>query len=141
MGVMNEDLPDALNRDGGESDVVAERSGADTPKAPRPVPADWPDTDTNPAIPTPEIIAPGTDSAPEADAEADGDAAAGTGADAAAAADGDAGSDAAAAADGEAVPETGTDAKADAEKRAGTGEETGDGNGEKEVRPDAGPTG
>ncbi|WP_433518071.1 hypothetical protein ACQP2T_22530 [Nonomuraea sp. CA-143628] len=91
---MNEDLPDAVNRDGGESDVVAERSGADTPKAPRPVPADWPDTDTNPAIPTPEITA----------------------------------------------PETEAEATVDAERRAETGEEAGDG-GEKEVRPEAGPTG
>ncbi|MEV0353708.1 hypothetical protein AB0H88_48840 [Nonomuraea sp. NPDC050680] len=95
---MNEDLPDAVNRDGGESDVVAERSGADTPKARRPVPADWPDTDTNPAIPTPEINGPDTDT--------DGDTAAAT----------------------------------DADRRAGTGEEAGDG-GEKEVRPEAGPTG
>ncbi|MEV0597456.1 hypothetical protein [Nonomuraea cavernae] len=35
-----QDLPDAPNGLGGESDVVAERSGADTPKAPRPIPAD-----------------------------------------------------------------------------------------------------
>ncbi|MEV6154656.1 hypothetical protein AB0L53_30340 [Nonomuraea sp. NPDC052129] len=95
---MNEDLPDAVNRDGGESDVVAERSGAGTPKAPRPVPADWPDTDTNPAIPTPEITAP----EPEAEA----------------------------AVDAERRAETGEEA----------GEEAGDG-GEKEVRPEAGPTG
>ncbi|MEU7743419.1 hypothetical protein [Nonomuraea sp. NPDC049158] len=95
---MNEDLPDAVNRDGGESDVVAERSGAGTPKAPRPVPADWPDTDTNPAIPTPEITAP------ESEAEA--------------------------AVDAERRVETGEEA----------GEEAGDG-GEKEVRPEAGPTG
>ncbi|MFG1684531.1 hypothetical protein ACGFNP_30510 [Nonomuraea sp. NPDC049269] len=93
---MNEDLPDAVNRDGGESDVVAERSGAETPKARRPVPADWPDTDTNPAIPTPDIT--------------------------------------------EVAPETETEATADAERRAETGGEAG-GGGEKEVRPDAGPTG
>ncbi|MFD1543315.1 hypothetical protein [Nonomuraea guangzhouensis] len=95
---MNEDLPDAVNRDGGESDVVAERSGADTPKARRPIPADWPDTETNPAIPVPDITAP----EPEAEATADVERRAET--------------------DGEA------------------GEEVDDG-AEKEVRPEAGPTG
>ncbi|MEV1244911.1 hypothetical protein ACIBO2_41795 [Nonomuraea sp. NPDC050022] len=115
---MNDDLPDAVNRDGGESDVVAERSGAGTPKAPRPVPADWPDTDTNPAIPTPEIIAPGTETGTEPESEDEAGA--------------EPESDAASGAEAEAT--------ADAERRADTGEEAGDG-GEKEVRPEAGPTG
>lgn len=126
MGVMKEDLPDAMNRDGGESDVVAERSGAETPRARRPILADWPDTETNPAIPVPEITAPATetesDTAPESEAEA------GTEPE----------SDAAPKAD--AAPETEAEATADAERRAETGEEAGDG-GEKEVRPEAGPTG
>jgi hypothetical protein len=115
---MKEDLPDAVNRDGGESDVVAERSGADTPRARRPIPADWPDTETNPAIPTPEIIAPATD--PESDTAPESEDEAGTEPEA------------------DAAPET--EAEAEAERRADTGEEAGDG-GEKEVRPDAGPTG
>lgn len=37
---MSEDVPEAANGMGGESDVVAERSGAETPRAPRPIPAD-----------------------------------------------------------------------------------------------------
>ncbi|HUR04727.1 MAG TPA: hypothetical protein VM347_19445 [Nonomuraea sp.] len=105
---MKEDLPDAMNRDGGESDVVAERSGAETPRARRPILADWPDTETNPAIPVPEITAPAT--------EAESDTA----------------------------PESEAEATADAERRAETGEEAGEeagDGGEKEVRPEAGPTG
>ena len=43
-----EELPDASNRAGGESDVVAERSGATTPMAPRPIPADPPDAQDEP---------------------------------------------------------------------------------------------
>jgi hypothetical protein len=69
-----------VNRDGGESDVVAERSGAGTPKAPRPIPADWPDSATNPAIATPEMVPSetetGTGTGTGTDAEAEADAAA-----------------------------------------------------------------
>ncbi|MFG1943263.1 hypothetical protein [Nonomuraea sp. NPDC048826] len=38
-----DDLPPAADGLGAESDVVAERSGASTEKAPRPVPADPPE--------------------------------------------------------------------------------------------------
>ncbi|MFI7703634.1 hypothetical protein [Nonomuraea sp. NPDC049480] len=38
-----DELPDAVAGVNGESDVVAERSGAGTPKSRRPIPADPPD--------------------------------------------------------------------------------------------------
>ncbi|WP_211370874.1 hypothetical protein, partial [Nonomuraea turkmeniaca] len=38
-----EELPEAVGGVEGESDVVAERSGAETPRARRPIPADPPD--------------------------------------------------------------------------------------------------
>ncbi|NBE97805.1 hypothetical protein FE391_36160 [Nonomuraea sp. KC401] len=42
MSEKPEDKPDAVGRVEGESDVVAERSGADTPTSRRPVSADLP---------------------------------------------------------------------------------------------------
>ncbi|MDP4507967.1 hypothetical protein ACTWPT_53970 [Nonomuraea sp. 3N208] len=44
-----EELPEAVGGVEGESDVVAERSGAETPRARRPVPADPPEIQDQPA--------------------------------------------------------------------------------------------
>ncbi|MEO3870117.1 hypothetical protein ABGB18_14970 [Nonomuraea sp. B12E4] len=38
-----EELPEAVGRVNGESDVVAERAGIETPRTRRPIPADPPD--------------------------------------------------------------------------------------------------
>lgn len=38
-----DELPETVGGVNGESDIVAERSGAETPKARRPIPADPPD--------------------------------------------------------------------------------------------------
>jgi hypothetical protein len=43
-----DELPDAVSGIDGENDVVAERTGADTPKARRPVPADPPEAQDEP---------------------------------------------------------------------------------------------
>ncbi|MFB4275623.1 hypothetical protein ACBJ59_10040 [Nonomuraea sp. MTCD27] len=48
MSETSDELPEAIGGVDGESDVVAERSGASTPKSRRPVPADPPDEQDEP---------------------------------------------------------------------------------------------
>ncbi|MFB4271782.1 hypothetical protein [Nonomuraea sp. GTA35] len=48
MSQTSDELPEAVGGVSGESDVVAERSGCDTPTSRRPVPADLPDEQDEP---------------------------------------------------------------------------------------------
>jgi hypothetical protein len=43
-----EELPEAVGRVNGESDIVAERAGAELPRARRPIPADLPEEQDRP---------------------------------------------------------------------------------------------
>ncbi|GAA2209405.1 hypothetical protein GCM10009850_048630 [Nonomuraea monospora] len=58
MSETSDELPEAVGGVRGESDVVAERAGCDTPRSRRPVPADLPDEQDEPE---PEEEEPGED--------------------------------------------------------------------------------
>ncbi|TMR88761.1 hypothetical protein [Nonomuraea basaltis] len=51
MSEKPDELPEAVGGVNGESDIVAERSGADTPKTRRPIPANPPDEQEVPEEP------------------------------------------------------------------------------------------